>query len=195
MNTHLGQVCPDPLIAQKFLVAWHPCWNLMSVMYHYLPKWKTHCWSTLRETWWKRPHLCLFPTQQIYCRARFTGAGMWILIGKYSQNIEIKRVTTWNNNKVTKNHEYCSTNKAKGWAFSKGCTHVLLQWTRINSNIIHSLAKFSWDTSLEKCLWCSSVPLPLPMLSISNHVSKPSCKPTLRRTGKAEISLLIRWHF
>ena len=120
---------------------------------------------------------------------------MWILIGKYSQNIEIKRVTTWNNNKVTKNHEYCCTNKAKGRAFSKGCAHELLQWTRINSNIIHSLAKFSWDTSLEKCLWCSSVPLPLPMLSISNHVSKPSCKPTLKGTGKAEISLLIRWHF
>ena len=90
---------------------------------------------------------------------------MWILIGKYSQNIEIKRVTTWNNNKVAKNHEYCSTNKAKGWAFSKWWDHALLQWTRINSNIIHSLAKFSWDTSLEKCLWCSSVPLPLPMLS------------------------------
>ena len=116
------------------------------------------------------------------------GAGMWISIGKYSQNIEIKRVTTWNNNKVTKNHEYCSTNKAKGRAFNKWCDHALPQWTRTNSNVIHSLEKFSWDTSLEKCLWCSSAPLPLPMLSISIHVSKPSLKPTLKGAGKVEIS-------
>ena len=126
---------------------------------------------------------------------------MWISIGKYSQNIKIKRVTTWNNNKVTKNHEYCSTNKAKGWAFSKWCDHALPQWTKINSNIIHSLAKFSWDTSLEKCLWCSSSPLPLPMLSISNHVSKPYCILSSIDRGRESRDLptdkvaFLRWHF
>ena len=37
MNKHLERVFPDPLSAQKFHVALHPCWNLMSLMYHYLP--------------------------------------------------------------------------------------------------------------------------------------------------------------
>ena len=120
---------------------------------------------------------------------------MWISIGKCSQNIKIKRIPDENNNKVTKTHEYCSTNKATGRMFSKWCIIMLKSYSEIVTTMDLNQKQYnalldtiSWDTSPEKRLWCSSAPLPLPVLSFVNHVSMPSCKPTLKGKGKEEMS-------
>ena len=90
---------------------------------------------------------------------------MWISIGKCSQNIKIKRIPDENNNKVTKTHEYCSTNKATGRIFSKWCIIMLKsflrelpRWTWIKSNIMHSWTQLA-GTLLQRNVY--DVPLPL----------------------------------